>query len=221
MANGDANGAVGARVVSRSYYGPHQLVALELASGQQLRSRRAGFAHWSAGDHVIVWIEGPVKVLAAQAPAHFDMDPEQYLAIVLQNAARPRFRWDPAGGRKPSEVLAAADPTPGAPGLNRAVALPTYPKATLVAPTGLWNSNPGEVRDGSVRAAFDLLRPYLRHCHINDLWGSYPYRELFSLFRAAGYDRYTLCEVGTPVHPEDGALFYRCYRGLWRELARG
>src|SRR5262245_18470867 len=63
-ANGDAGGAVHARVVSRAYYGPHQLVELQLASGQQLRSRRAGFAHWSAGDQVTVWIEGPVKVLA-------------------------------------------------------------------------------------------------------------------------------------------------------------
>jgi iron(III) transport system ATP-binding protein len=66
MANGSTNGAATARVVSRAYYGPHQLVELELASGQQLRSRRAGFAHWSAGDQVTVWIEGPVKVLAAE-----------------------------------------------------------------------------------------------------------------------------------------------------------
>jgi iron(III) transport system ATP-binding protein len=66
MANGDTNSAISARVVSRAYYGPHQLVELELASGQQLRSRRAGFAHWSAGDQVTVWIEGPVKVLAAE-----------------------------------------------------------------------------------------------------------------------------------------------------------
>ncbi len=40
---------------------------LELASGQQVRSRRAGFTHWHAGDQVTVWIEGPVKVLAAEA----------------------------------------------------------------------------------------------------------------------------------------------------------
>ena len=39
---------------------------LELASGQQVRSRRAGFTHWHAGDRVTVWIEGPVKVLAAE-----------------------------------------------------------------------------------------------------------------------------------------------------------
>jgi iron(III) transport system ATP-binding protein len=64
--NGSGNGAATARVVSRAYYGPHQLVELELASGRQLRSRRAGFTHWRAGDQVTVWIEGPVKVLAAE-----------------------------------------------------------------------------------------------------------------------------------------------------------
>ena len=69
--------------------------------------------------------------------------------------------------------------------------------------------------------AFALLRPYLMSCHVNDLWGSYPYRELFSLLEATDYDRYTLCEVGAPVSPEDGSLFLQCYRGLWRELARG
>jgi sugar phosphate isomerase/epimerase len=84
-----------------------------------------------------------------------------------------------------------------------------------------WNSNSTDVRDGSIRGAFDMLRPHLMSCHINELWGSYPYRELFSLLRASRYDRYTLCEVGSPVAAEDGLLFLRCYRGLWRELARG
>ncbi|HTE18767.1 MAG TPA: sugar phosphate isomerase/epimerase family protein [Armatimonadota bacterium] len=83
-----------------------------------------------------------------------------------------------------------------------------------------WNSNPTDVRDGSVREAFELLKPFLMSCHINNLWGPYPYRELFALLRGAGYTRYTLCEVGTPVKPEDGVLFFQCYKGLWRELAR-
>lgn len=84
-----------------------------------------------------------------------------------------------------------------------------------------WNSNPTDVKNGSIRESFELLKPFLMSCHINNLWGPYPYRELFALFRQAKYDRFTLCEVGTPVKPEDGALFYQCYHGLWRELARG
>lgn len=84
-----------------------------------------------------------------------------------------------------------------------------------------WNSNPTDVKDGSVKPAFDLLGQYLNSCHINNLWSDYPYRELFSLLRKANYTGYTLCEVGTPVKAEDGVVFFQCYRGLWRELARG
>jgi sugar phosphate isomerase/epimerase len=84
-----------------------------------------------------------------------------------------------------------------------------------------WNSNPADVKNGSVKEAFDLLKPFLMSVHINTLWGDYPYRELFSLLKAANFRRYTLCEVATPVKPEDGLVFFQCYRGLWRELARG
>ncbi|MCS6775441.1 MAG: sugar phosphate isomerase/epimerase family protein [Chloroherpetonaceae bacterium] len=84
-----------------------------------------------------------------------------------------------------------------------------------------WNSNPQDVLDGSVRTYFDLLRPYLKSCHINDLWNDrYPYRELFALLHATGYDRFTLCEVGRSICPESGVPFMQCYRGLWQELQR-
>lgn len=84
-----------------------------------------------------------------------------------------------------------------------------------------WNSNPTDVKNGSIREAFDLLKPNLMSVHINNLWSDYPYRELFALLRQAGFNRYTNCEVGTAVKPEDGALFFQVYRGLWKELARG
>lgn len=82
-----------------------------------------------------------------------------------------------------------------------------------------WNSNPTDVKNGSVAAAFELLRRYLKSVHINTLWGSYPYRELFLLLRRAGYDRYTLCEVGSPINADSGTPFLQCYHGLWRALA--
>lgn len=81
-----------------------------------------------------------------------------------------------------------------------------------------WNSNPSDVVDGSVRPSMEQLRPFVRCCHINDLWSDYPYRELFSILRQTGYEGYTLCEVGFAMTPEDGAPFLRCYRGLWKEL---
>jgi sugar phosphate isomerase/epimerase len=84
-----------------------------------------------------------------------------------------------------------------------------------------WNSNPTDVKNGSVKEGFDLLKPFLMTVHINNLWSDYPYRELFTLLREANFRRYTLCEVPNPVKPEDGTVFFQCYKGLWRELARG
>jgi sugar phosphate isomerase/epimerase len=83
-----------------------------------------------------------------------------------------------------------------------------------------WNSNATDVKDGSVRQSYKLLQPFIRCCHITDLWSSYPWRELFALLKADNYDRFLLCEVGTPVPAEAGALFLRCYAGLFKELAR-
>jgi sugar phosphate isomerase/epimerase len=88
-----------------------------------------------------------------------------------------------------------------------------------------WNSNGTDVENSSVAAAFELLRSFIRSCHINDLEndasGKYPYRELFRLLRGIGYDRYALCEVGKAYDPVAGAEFLRKYRKTWEELAKG
>jgi hydroxypyruvate isomerase len=78
-----------------------------------------------------------------------------------------------------------------------------------------WNSNPTDIVDGRVKLSFDLLRPWLRSCHINELPGGYPYKELFRLMKASGYDRWTLCEAAESKEPE---RFLKYYRALWREL---
>jgi sugar phosphate isomerase/epimerase len=84
-----------------------------------------------------------------------------------------------------------------------------------------WNSNPTDVANGSVADAFRLLRPWIKSCHINELPGPYPYRELFRLFRETGYDRVTLAEIqGAPDLPSSERLL-RYYKALWTELARG
>lgn len=80
-----------------------------------------------------------------------------------------------------------------------------------------WNSNPTDIVNGSVRQSFDLLRPWIRNCHINELTNTYPWRELFTLLRRSNYDRYTLCEVAESKEPE---RFLGYYRGLWSELNR-
>jgi sugar phosphate isomerase/epimerase len=89
-----------------------------------------------------------------------------------------------------------------------------------------WNSNASDIKNGSVAEYFKMLWPWIRSCHINELHkdstGAYPYRELFRLFRANGYDRVTLCEVGkSPPDADSGAELLRYYKALWTELNRG
>lgn len=91
-------------------------------------------------------------------------------------------------------------------------------KATNHPAVGLcWNSNPGDVADGSVRQSFELLRPWIKSVHINELVSGYPYRELFALLRKARYDRYTLAECPESKEPE---RFLKYYKALWTELNR-
>lgn len=79
-----------------------------------------------------------------------------------------------------------------------------------------WNSNPTDVADGSVRSSFELLKQWIRSVHINELVNDYPWRELFSLLRGAGYEGYTLCECQESKEPE---RFLKYYRALWTELS--
>lgn len=84
-----------------------------------------------------------------------------------------------------------------------------------------WNSNRQDVENGSVASSFALLKPWIKSVHINELYGSYPYRELFKLLREAKYDRYTLIELPQKLEPVPGELLLRYYHALWRELCAG
>jgi sugar phosphate isomerase/epimerase len=105
-----------------------------------------------------------------------------------------------------------------------------------------WNSNDTDVVDGSVKPSFDLLKPWIRSCHINELsrtlspWGSgltispsvkpgfpqwqtpYPWHEFFTLLRGIGFDRYTYAEVPESCEP---IRFMHYYRALWQYHAAG
>jgi len=81
-----------------------------------------------------------------------------------------------------------------------------------------WNSNPTDIVNGTIRPSFELLRPWIKNVHINELASpGYPWRELFVLLRKSGYQRYTLCEAQESAEPE---RFLRWYAALWRELTR-
>jgi sugar phosphate isomerase/epimerase len=76
-----------------------------------------------------------------------------------------------------------------------------------------WNSNPPDVIGGSVRQNFDLIGPWLRSCHIHELWDhEYPYGELFALFRSVDYNRYTFAEIPESCEP---VRLMHYYRKLW------
>jgi sugar phosphate isomerase/epimerase len=117
------------------------------------------------------------------------------------------------------------------PNIHRILSVANHP-----AVGACWNSNDTDVVKGSVQASFELLKPWIRSCHINELWrtpspwggGSlipapsrpsfpqwqkpYPWHELFTLFRDIGFDRYTYAEV--PESPEP-IRFMHYYRALW------
>jgi len=81
-----------------------------------------------------------------------------------------------------------------------------------------WNSNQEDVANGSVKQSFALLKPWLRSAHINELWKQeYPWRELFALMKAAGYNRYCLAEI---PETSDPVRLMRYYQALWTELSR-
>jgi sugar phosphate isomerase/epimerase len=89
-----------------------------------------------------------------------------------------------------------------------------------------WNSNPTDVKDGSIHESFELLKKDIRSCHINELWSGYPYRELFTSLKSIGYDRVTLmecpgvAEAAGAKTPEAAVRFMRYYKALWTELCR-
>jgi iron(III) transport system ATP-binding protein len=67
LGSGPAPGAASARratVMDRDFYGHDQMLHLQLESGLRVRCRRPGFPAWHPGDHVKVWIDGPVTVIA-------------------------------------------------------------------------------------------------------------------------------------------------------------
>lgn len=119
---------------------------------------------FTLGDHPYSWsgfaMAGPFKGLSALNNAvHaqgsdltsiaevsrilLGIDKEIYLGTILQNAANPKYRFDPTKGKKPSEFFAQVDPTPDAPGVNKAIKLPTYPRSSLMSPNGIMVSSPG------------------------------------------------------------------------------
>jgi sugar phosphate isomerase/epimerase len=79
-----------------------------------------------------------------------------------------------------------------------------------------WNSNGTDVKNGSIREGFDLCKPWIRHAHVTNLGGNYPWAELFTLLKGINYTGYTLLETDTK---DDVINFLRDRRAAWEKLA--
>lgn len=76
-----------------------------------------------------------------------------------------------------------------------------------------WNSNPTDVKNGSIKNTFALVADRIREVHLRDLTDeSYPWRELFALLQAQKYEGFTLAEIAESKDP-DRVLRY--FRALW------
>jgi sugar phosphate isomerase/epimerase len=76
-----------------------------------------------------------------------------------------------------------------------------------------WNSNPTDVKDGTIKETFALVANRIREVHLRDLTDeAYPWRELFSLLKAQKYEGFTLAEIPESRDP-DRVLKY--FRALW------
>ena len=76
-----------------------------------------------------------------------------------------------------------------------------------------WNSNPGDVQNGSIHENFALVASKIREVHLRDLTDdTYPWRELFRLLTDADYHGFTLAEIPDSPDPE---RVLRYFRSLW------
>lgn len=76
-----------------------------------------------------------------------------------------------------------------------------------------WNSNPTDVKNGSIRESFALVADRIHEVHLRDLTDeTYPWRELFALLKAQRYEGFTLAEIPESRDPE---RVLRYFRALW------
>jgi sugar phosphate isomerase/epimerase len=76
-----------------------------------------------------------------------------------------------------------------------------------------WNSNPTDVKNGSIKDTFALVGNRIEEVHLRDLTDEkYPWRELFALLNARHYEGFTLAEI--PESPDPDRVL-RYFRALW------
>ncbi len=78
-----------------------------------------------------------------------------------------------------------------------------------------WNCDRSDMASPGLEAHFHLVKDRIRNIHLHDLTDDYPYRQLFALLRASGYDGYCDAEVSASLEP---VRFMKYYRALFLAL---
>ena len=79
----------------------------------------------------------------------------------------------------------------------------------------VYNCDNRDLVGSSVAATYDRVSDLIRHVHMHDFGGSYPYPELFELLEADGYDGYLSSEIelrGEPTAEQYMALYSALFR---------
>jgi sugar phosphate isomerase/epimerase len=77
----------------------------------------------------------------------------------------------------------------------------------------IYNCDPRDVVDGSIRVTLEHVRPWLRHVHLHDLTDPFPYSELFDFLVDISYNGYT---VGELPASSDSERVLAYFGALWR-----
>ena len=70
-----------------------------------------------------------------------------------------------------------------------------------------WNCNPGEVKNGSIRESFALLKDFILNVHLKELT-DYPIKELLDSLAGIDYNRFLLAEVASSPEPQRYLKYY-------------
>lgn len=79
-----------------------------------------------------------------------------------------------------------------------------------------WNCNPPDIKNGSIKESYDLLEPWVRVFHIQELWNpAYPWMELFETALSRGFQGYALAEIPESAEP---IRLMRYYKALFEKM---
>ncbi len=92
-----------------------------------------------------------------------------------------------------------------------AVEIANHPRVAVT-----YNCDDRDRVGSSVAATYSQVRGLIRHVHMHDYTGAYPYPELFALLKADGYDGYLSSEIDDTLSNEK---FLAMYAALFRAWA--